>query len=67
MNINVMMQLMLSHLFQQKIVEKENAVQIPLFFSDGTFVDKAGRHYFEPCMFTLGIFKQIAIEKSGCN
>ena len=47
------------HLFQQKIAEKENAVQIPLiFFSDGTVVDKAGRHSFEPFMFTLGIFKQ---------
>jgi len=47
------------HLFQQKIAEKENAVQIPLiFFSDGTVVDKAGRHSFEPFMFTLGVFKQ---------
>jgi hypothetical protein len=48
------------HLFQQKIATKENAVQILLiFFSDGTVVDKAGQHSFEPFMFTLGIFKQI--------
>jgi len=47
------------HLFQQKIAEKKDAVQIPLiFFSDGTVVDKTGRHSFEPFMFTLGIFKQ---------
>ena len=53
------------HLFQQKIAEKENAVQIPLiFFSDGTVVDKAGRHSFEPFMFTLGIFKQALRTKS---
>jgi len=46
------------HLFQQKIARKKDAVQIPLiFFSDGTAVDKAGRHSFEPFMFTLGIFK----------
>jgi len=47
------------HLFQQKIAVKKDAVQIPLiFFSDGTVVDKAGRHSFEPFIFTLGIFKQ---------
>jgi len=47
------------HLFQQKISGKKDAAQIPLiFFSDGTVVDKAGRHSFEPFMFTLGIFKQ---------
>jgi len=45
------------HLFQQKITGKNDAVQIPLiFFSDGTVVDKAGRHSFEPFMFTPGIF-----------
>jgi len=46
------------HLFQQKIAEKKEAVQIPLIFSDGTVVDKAGRHSFEPFMFTIGIFQQ---------
>jgi len=36
------------HLFQQKIARKKDAVHIPLsFFSDGTVVDKAGRHSFE--------------------
>jgi len=47
------------HLFEQKIAKKKATVQIPLiFFSDATVVDKAGRHSFEPFMFTLGIFKQ---------
>ncbi len=46
-------------LVSTKDSRKKDSVQIPsIFFSDGTVVDKAGRHSFEPFMFTLEIFKQ---------
>ena len=44
--------------FSRQSNTKKMQFKSHLFFSDGTVVDKAGRHSFEPFMFTLGIFKQ---------